>query len=488
MKKIFVSSFLVLAMALTGCQDAIDITQKGQLTEEVAFQTVTDLKTGMNIVYAYLDNKTQIGFNSIWTDEVGIGYDNGGQGLSGAYTFSMNAGNEYASGIYATNYYVINRALRVLKAAETITPSADEQTDYNRVVAECKFIIAYAHFDLLTYFSTDLKNPTALGVPILDFVPTLSDKINRSTNQEVLDFIQDNLTSSAALLPTRSITENTYINANTIKALRSRIALYTGDYPTALTLSNELISAYALPNTTAYKNIWTDAAGVNGVIFKLERMTGQSLIADLWQSVDNTNAGSSFYEVGRALFNQLDENDVRRGVITNLTAVTGSQISNDYQNALDYRYEDILLINKYPGSGGLKRLNDIKIFRVEEQYFIKAEAQARLGQYNESSATLQTVVNIRYTASPPIMTAATLQEALANIVDQRRIELAFEGFRYVDLKRLGTEAGRGIDRDPRDLEIVSGLVIPTTDSYKFTLPIPAREVTINPGLVQNPGY
>nr|WP_317631183.1 RagB/SusD family nutrient uptake outer membrane protein [uncultured Flavobacterium sp.] len=488
MKKIFVSSFLVLAMALTGCQDAIDIIQKGELSEEKAFQTINDLTNGLNVVYGQLDNYTQIELNSVWTDEVGIGYDNGGQGLDGDYTFSMTSGNGFAAGIYQSAMYTINRANRIIRASQNFTNlSAADQEIVDDIVAQCKFIRAYAHFQLLTYYTVDLKDSNALGCPIVDFVPDITDKINRSTIGEVLTFIQEDLDfANDNLINTSS---NIFASPNAVKALKSRIALFTGDYPTAITLSNELIAEYPLANRMMYKNIWLDLAN-NGVIFKMERAINGATIGQIWQSKDHTITGSSFYEVGRSLFNKLSDQDIRKEVIVNLTPGTGSVIDPDYANSSNYKQSDKLLINKYPGSHGQFRLNDLKIFRVEEQYFIKAEALARTNDLAGAAAAVQAIVDVRYNAgAAPVQSYSSLSQALAAILDERRIELAFEGHRFVDLKRLGVEAGRGIDRDPKDMELIGTTVSPpATDSYKFTLPIPAREITINPELVQNPGY
>ena len=73
---------------------------------------------------------------------------------------------------------------------------------------------------------------------------------------------------------------------------------------------------------------------------------------------------------------------------------------------------------------------------------------------------------------------------------ERRKELAFEGHRYIDLKRLGADAGvPGTDRDATDganSNAISPLNILLGD-YRFTLPIPQAEININP-LIQNPGY
>ena len=80
------------------------------------------------------------------------------------------------------------------------------------------------------------------------------------------------------------------------------------------------------------------------------------------------------------------------------------------------------------------------------------------------------------------------KEALADILKERRVELAFEGHRYIDLKRLAEKAGVSMDRNRTD--DATGVVVenlPNGD-YRYTLPIPLSELAGNPNLKQNRGY
>jgi hypothetical protein len=84
---------------------------------------------------------------------------------------------------------------------------------------------------------------------------------------------------------------------------------------------------------------------------------------------------------------------------------------------------------------------------------------------------------------------ANAQAAWADILLERRKELAFEGHRYLDIKRLAALAGnQGITRDNTDDDILDQpLTLPLSD-YRWTLPIPQLEVAGNVSIQQNPGY
>jgi len=483
MKKNIVFSLMSIFLIFSSCEDAIDIEQPGELNPDLTFETVNDLRLGLNFVYSAVSNNTQIALSSIWCDEVGIGFANGGQGLDGEYSFVMNSGSFQPNGIWESNYDLINFANRLLAGAANVTPNSDEVDQYNDIVAQARALRAYGHFQLLSYFSTDLSDDNALGVILLDFVPSITDQLPRSTNGEIFELINNDLDFADANLADN--TDVKYITKNFITAFRARMALYRKDYVNAQIYAQQVIDAVPLATTAQYPLIWADLVN-SEVIFKLERTTGNSLIGGLWFSVDETIGGSPFYEVGRSLFNILSQGDVRRNVLVGPTSL----IDPDYATSTDYRNTDILLLNKYPGSEGFNRLNDIKIFRTSEMYFIKAEAQVADGQLVAAAQTLQQLRSNRYVSNlPSLPTYASAQVALADILKERRIELAFEGHRYLDMKRLGITSNQQFDRDPRDCEAATLCVI-TSDDYRLTLPIPATELAANAAIrqQQNPGY
>jgi hypothetical protein len=62
--------------------DLLEPFTPGSLTEEVAITNPTDLQRLMNSTYGLLTKTGYIIFSSVFTDEVGIGFANGGQELT----------------------------------------------------------------------------------------------------------------------------------------------------------------------------------------------------------------------------------------------------------------------------------------------------------------------------------------------------------------------------------------------------------------------
>lgn len=489
MKKQILLLCASMTLILGSCEDAIDIVQPGELTLENTFESVGDLRLGLNYVYSAVNNSNQVSLSSVWCDEVGIGFANGGQGLgSGTYNFILNSGSAYASSIWNSNYDLINFCNRFIAAADVVEVMPGEEADYNNYVAQVRALRAYAYFDLLSYFSADITDDNALGVIMFTNIPSVTDQLPRSTNGEVFALINEDLSFAASNLDATA-TNVKFVTGNFVTALQARIALFREDYTAAQTYAQQIIDAVPLTSAAMYPLIWTDLND-GEVIFKLERTNGDGLIGGIWMSVDNSITGSPFYEVGRSLFNQLADTDIRKSVIVNLDPATGSQIDADYATSTDYRNSDILLINKYPGSEGLFRLNDQKIFRASEAYFIKAEAQINSGDLTGAATTLQQLRSNRFVSGlPAVPSYSSPQAAWADVMRERRIEFAYEGYRYNDIKRLGSKAGLTIDRDSRDCELISTCSI-AADDYRFTLPVPADEIAANTAIAtqQNSGY
>lgn len=491
--------FLLSLVLLVGCNDAIDINQPGRLPAEAAFETVEDLQSGLFGVYDNFDATPEIAWNSIFTDELSIGFDNGGQGLAD-YSFVLNAGSVAPANFWTRNYAAINSANRLIEAGGLITPGTDEVDTYNDIIGQAHFLRAYAHFELLSYFTTDYADDSALGVIAIDFVPTIDQQLLRNTNAEVYALIISDLDTAASLLGSDT-SDPFFVNQDVVTALRARIAAYRRDYTQAATLSQSLIDAYPLANRAEYEAMFLDTD--NGeVIWKLARglndnYDGQgttgSPAAGGWAGarfafVDATLAGSPYFEMGRSLFNLLDPSDIRYDV----NVAPSSLIDPDYVTNNDPA-TDILVIQKYPGSDGQPLMNDLKIFRASEMLLIRAEAYADAGTINGASnstaALIKQLRDARFGAETALPNYQSQQAAFESILNERRIELCFEGHRYKDLKRLGERAGQGVLKDDIDCAFNGACALPATD-YRFTFPLPIVEFNANPGLreQQNPGY
>ncbi len=499
MKKIKYLFIVSLAFLCTNCEDAVVIVQKGRLSEDKAFVTVDDLKAGLLGVYIDYDLTPEIAIGA-YTDEVAVGFAGGGQGLDNSLAFNLDVASDAALAFWQQGYRELFSTNVLIRAALRITPKPAEQAAYNDILGQLYSLRAFSHFQLLSYYSTNYVDNSALGIPIIDYVPGTDTQPLRNTNGEVYASINADLTRADGLLAATNVP--TFITKDFVTALRARMAAYRQDYTSAATLAQQLLAKYPIANRTQYTNMYLDTDNTE-VIFKLDRAdadrydrqgnTGSVLAGGgpgyVYAFTNPTLTGGVYFEFSRNLFNLFSPLDIRYTVSVAPTSV----VSPNYLTAVDYVLEDRLVIAKYKGITGALLCNDLKVFRSSEMLLILAESFAHTdnfnGATNSTAALIKRLRDARFVSAQALPNYANKAEAFAAILNERRVEFAFEGHRYKDLKRLGVRANQGVTRDPRDCAF-NGACSLAADSFKFTLPIPLAELNGNPGLraQQNPGY
>ena len=486
---------------LIGCKDAIDIDQPGRLNDEAAFESVADLKTGLYWLYDGLDASQYIAFSAVYTDEVAVGKDNGGQALSNL-NFVLTPASAASAAFWTGNYASINAANRIIEASAVVPVSSEEQAEFDAIIAHAKAVRGLCHLVLLQMYTpaSDYTNDSAFGIPVMESVPKVDAQPRRNTVGETFAAILSDFNAAIPNIDNISLAgdANSYLTADALTGYKAIVAAHTQNYSEAFALSQELVNKYPLADVATYPSIFDDTSDAE-VIFKLERTIGDSydgqgsmgsVYAGGWAGARfcfSAADGDPYLEVSRSLYNQLDANDVRTSVVVHPNSI----IDADYQNSTDYRNTDVVYVGKYIGSEGQALMNDLKVMRTPAMYYIHAEAQASLGDLAGAAATLKALKDTRYGGDSGAVSFSSASDAMAFIVNDSRIEFAFEGARWFTLKRLGPSAGIDAVKDAKDCELSGGAECSLSSSdYRFTLPIPIVEFEGNPGLreQQNPGY
>lgn len=129
--------------------------------------------------------------------------------------------------------------------------------------------------------------------------------------------------------------------------------------------------------------------------------------------------------------------------------------------------------NSWKGTFGM---DNIPLIRISEVLLNRAEAYAHLAD-NTSLINARTDVDELRKNRGLDPTDVPNSGLLDEILLQRRIELAFEGHRLFDLKRLGKD-------------ILRSNSLPTVEysDYRVVSPLPTKELDVNKKLKNNPGY
>ena len=134
---------------------------------------------------------------------------------------------------------------------------------------------------------------------------------------------------------------------------------------------------------------------------------------------------------------------------------------------------------KYKANGTYTAAQEmVVLFRLAEQYLIRAEARA---EQNNPAGAAADVNAVRARAGLAPTTAVTQTDLLAAILHERRVELFTEsGQRFFDLRRTGNlDATMTID---------APLKGGSWSSYKDWWPIPVSDIQNDTHLTQTPGY
>ena len=466
MRNKFIIGLLALYAVSTGCEKGLDLKPIDSVTEEVAFTSVGALQKGLNTVYArYAAGRINTVYaSSLVSDELKFGPNNGG---SGQFGFRLQYGSDGTSGsdvtaMWGSYYAAIDMANRVLPNADKLQLTGTEATDRDNIKGQLLALRAMSHFELLQSYSKNYSPSDPLGVPVvltscLDCYPA------RNTISEVITQIEKDFDDAKALMP--AVTAANYndlaLNPISVAAYQARVALYKGEWQKAADLATTVISSGIKPlvSGAAFTGIWTDA-NTNEILFR-SRLELSAALGALWTSTN----GNVIFSPSDKLTASYPAGDIR--ATTYIGTTSGGA-----------RY-----VKKFSQSSRGGSIVDLKGIRTVEMYLIRAEARAELNDLAGAAADINTIRQNRITGYTPIGAYPDKASAINDILLERYRELAFEGFRFYDLKRRNLD----VQRAASDVDSPLWQTLPA-GNYRFVFPIPIDEMLANPNMVQNDDY
>jgi hypothetical protein len=434
MKKIRIIIAITFALVTFGCEEFLEKEPVNIITDEIVIETPEDAETVLLGAYSAMQSPDMYGNQSVgslgvMSDElVHTGsfptvaeYDNNAV-LANNVTLQNLWGVAY-NGIYITNV-VLERIEGI-----TIDPAFKSQ-----LVGEAKFIRALIHFNLMQLFGAI---PYAVETDLAKL-----RVIDRTSVETVYTNIITDLNECITLLDGVDHGNNNRANEWVAKALLARVLLVSGDETGAGNLANDVIQNGPYDLEASYASVF--AGGSTEAIFEIFSSPQDQNQCAFWFRTNGR------YEYGPSPQMQaaFEPGDDRAAMI---------------EPVGDGRFE----VAKYTDvATGTDRTI---VLRLAEMYLIRAEA-------NIGSVAADDDVNvIRNRAGLGDIAGVTLND----ILQERFVELCFEGHRWNDLNRTG------------QTDAVMSVINPT--SWQATdklMPIPQREIQQNPTLVgkQNPGY
>jgi starch-binding outer membrane protein, SusD/RagB family len=504
-KKYITAAVLMTVMSLTACRKTY--LPSTAIDEGSALTNAGDIETATIGTYALFKNPGYVRSGHFLmeypSDEVAQG-QNSSDDLTRAYRFTQLTTSDHPASFWSQAYKAASAANRIIEVIDDNATS-----DLKQLKGENLFIRAMMHFNLVRIFGRPYpqgggNNP---GVPILRDGLTEDQKLSleRSSVKEVYDFVIADLEKAAELMTMQK--SNAFASKEVAYALLSRVYLYKEDNAKAIEYANLVIGnetpgqpangRYSLVTGSAFQNYFRGVPeGNTETIFNIRHMKTEdrdfSAIGSMYFSGDasgnpQNQAYSGWGEIyaSKKYVDFLEQypQDLRKSFISSYKVNGTLQYNTKLTPNTPMHY-----INKYNLQEGIVNLSSPVYLRLAEMYLNRAEANAKLGN---DQAALDDVNIIRQRAGlsgADLHTTASVAAAGKTVLDvvleERWLELAFEGHRVYDLFR----NNRPMVRNYPGSHVVNGNVNQTVQptENKIIFFIPQSEIDKNPKLTQNP--
>jgi len=473
-----------LLISISACSDFLDVSPRDELSNEDALSTIAGVRAAMIAAYHGLTfqehyrqlyplypemaGNMDMSPNAVSGGNVGQSQNVGIVTWRDVSNFSNRAvyENSQFGSAYAQLYRFINRVNNLIEALPKLAEGSPEERE--SLLGEAHTLRAIGYLTLVNLYGqhyTFTPGATHPGVPLLLRTPSTFETPQRATVGEVYDLIVSDLqtgmekTGDAAQRSARAI----WLSPCAARALLARVYAYMENWQGVINLCSEVIETcpYPLSQGAAYLSGWANF-NLPETIFYVDL---QEYLAD-----DGSQATISAHGL----------------IIGSMNQTPVCRVSSDLLNlfpAGDLRRElytdngrgDILCA-KFPFRPNF--VSNFPMLRLSEVYLLRAEAQAELGNEPAARSDLN---RIFLRANPTAQPISASGEALkAEIMAERRRELAFEGHLLFDLAR---------KRQPiRRTDCTASTCELDYPDYRYVLPIPLDALLNNPALVQNEGY
>lgn len=345
-------------------------------------------------------------------------------------------------------YERILKANIVLDGIAKITPADNEQQDWSNVKGSALFFRAFDFFNLAQEYCVSFNQATAntdLGLP-LRLTYDVNIQIKRSTLQQTYERIINDVKASSELLSVKP-QHKTRPSKEAAYALLARIYLVMGYYDDAgkyadlvLKIQSELLD---------YNKLNSSAS------FPVTRFNREVIFHSLFSY---GIFGATKLTVEPGLYSTYSTSDLRKTMFFTSNA-----------NGMTFK-------GNYSGDRSL-----FGGFAVDEIYLIRAEARARNGAIEDALADLNRLRRSRWRGNYQDLSSEEPKTVLDYVLAERRIELAFRGIRWMDLRRLNKDAQYAVTLT-RTLNGITYTLTPGDKRVVF--PIDEEELRLS-GITQN---
>jgi hypothetical protein len=496
--KYTIISIFFLGLSATGCKkEFLNQAPEASLTGANFWKTESDLKQGVVGAYRSLQDMGNFNywlFGEMRSDNTTFQYNAAQRGQENREfvdQFLVISTNTLLQGYWQQCYVGIARCNDVLGNEAKISMTDQVR---NQAIGEVKVLRAFHYFNLVRQFG---------GVPLkLQTVtsPSEAKSKGRATTDQVYAQIIADLSDAATKLPASyGSADKGRVTSGTANAFLGEVYLTQKKYTEALTVFRKvtgysLVSAYTsifLPNNKnnsesifEIQYLGSDPNLSSNFMYQFAPFNSGSVVTN--DPSTNLSFNSGWNTPTTDLINSYEAGDLRKGASLSEGFTIGGQYMNvpyitkynqgfiqPGQTNVNFpviRYADVMLEIA-------ECLNEQGFVAGGEAFSLLNAIRARAGLAAKTAGNVNPALNV---ASQAAFRDAVMQE--------RKVELAFENHRWYDLIRTGNaitimnaHGAREIAKNPSQYPAGSYAVT----ANKLLLPIPQREVTLDQ-LTQNP--
>ena len=454
MKKTYIYKLLLASTLLSvasSCKKALEISPVDTIEQSKALLTSKDVEVALVGSYSALGSRNLYGgrpflMADFLANTNAIEWYGTYEELTQTINKSLLKTNTFVNNFWEASYTAINDANNVIASIDKV-----DAAKKNKVEGEAKFIRGSVYFDLVRLFGkayNDGSPATNLGVPIV-LTPTTAvtteSYVTRSTVAAVYAQAIADLTEAETKLP---VTNGFFATKSSAAGMLARLYLQMGNYAAAGAAANRVLTSGNYTLTPTYVGAFPTMGSIAGL------NTSEDVFAIQVTTLTGFNGYNEFY--GSSTYGGRGDAVISQDWIDANYVGTDDRVNAFYDDGDMYT-------SKFANPYG-----NVSIIRLAEMYLIRAECNVRLAPAAPigGQTPLQDLSAVRGRAG-----LTTSAATLANILNERKLELAFEGFALHDAKRTQTNIGST-----------------PWNANNLVFPIPQIEMDANKNLVQNPGY
>jgi len=476
----------------------------GLLAPESLFNTPRDVEVAIFGAYGWLGTERLYGRQFVTaimlrSDMVDIGDRGTPAERQQVNDFNMDDNNGMVSTFWPVWYQVVSAANAAIAGAESLGAA---ESDINPLIAEARFIRAFSYYHLVRNFG---------DIPYIDYFindPESVKSISKTSQAEVYEKITADLEFAKEWLPdTQRNGVRSRASKGTAASYLASVFLTLENYQRAYdeakwVIDNKDRFGYALE--ADFQDLYRAelADNLKETIFTIDFLGQQSgsgganddIMAAMTGIRGADELGWSVTVPSMQVYNTWDARDYRKKVSFADSALVEG-VMQPYTVFQNTQRPHIAKYRRYPGNSNAEgRYSDHNYicFRYAEVLLIAAEALAEvnggpnaesIGYMNQIRARARNWAGRQTSFPEDVSPGMGKDEFIELVLEERRLELAFEFKRWYDIQR--RKLGEKVFKGPYALEPHANF----DANRDYLMPLPRVELDVNPNLApQNPGY